>query len=87
MENRLSFQTTMKSRGLLPVVASEIILVNSSRLPGVSLNVADTVLGILVFVRLLGLLHRLFQARASSGRSTSCRRMPAIGLSPGSGRM
>ena len=29
----------------------------------------------------------LFQASASSGRSTSCRRMPASGLSPGSGRV
>ena len=39
-----------------------------------------------VFVRLLELLHRLFQASASAGRSISCRRMPARGLSPGSGR-
>ena len=41
----------------------------------------------LVFVRLLGLLHRLFQANASAGRSISCWRMPARGLSPGSGKV
>ena len=43
MEKRLSFQTTIKSRMLSSPVASEIILVNSSRLPAVSLNVAETV--------------------------------------------
>ena len=35
-----------------------------------------------VFVRLLGLLQRLFQASVFCGRSISCRRMPASGLSP-----
>ena len=40
-----------------------------------------------IFVRLLGLLHRLFQASVSFSRSTSCRRMPARGLSPGSGKV
>ena len=39
----MSFQTTMKSRVLSSRVASEIILVNSSRLPAASLNVAETV--------------------------------------------
>ena len=43
MEKRLSFQKAMKSRMLLSRVASEIILVSSSLLPGVSLNVAETV--------------------------------------------
>ena len=43
MEKRLSFQTTMKSSGLSSRVASDIILVNSSLLPAVSLNVAETV--------------------------------------------
>ena len=43
MEKRLSFQTTMKSRVLSSRMASEIILMNSSRLPAVSLNVAETV--------------------------------------------
>ena len=43
MEKRLSFQTTMKSRVLSSPVATEIILVNSSRLSAVSLNVAKTV--------------------------------------------
>ena len=41
--------------------------------------------GSAVFGRLLGLLHRLFQASTSSGRSTSCRRVPVSGLSSGSG--
>ena len=43
MEKRLSFQTTMKSRVLSSRVASEIILVNSFRVPVVSMNVAETV--------------------------------------------
>ena len=43
LENRWSFQTTMKARGLSSRVASEIILVNSSLLPGVSWNVAEMV--------------------------------------------
>ena len=43
LENRWSFQTTMKSRGLSSRVVWEIILAKSSRLPGVSLNVAETV--------------------------------------------
>ena len=43
MEKRLSFQTTMKSRVLSSRVASEIILVNSFRVPAVSMNVAETV--------------------------------------------
>ena len=43
MENRLSFQTTMKSRVLSSRVASEIILVNSFRVPAVSMNLAETV--------------------------------------------
>ena len=42
-EKRLSFQTTMKSRALSSRVASDIILVNSSLVPAVSLNVAQTV--------------------------------------------
>ena len=39
----MSFQTTMKSRALSSRVASDIILVNSSLVPAVSLNVAQTV--------------------------------------------
>ena len=56
MENRRSFQTTMKSRGLPSRVAWEIILVNSSRLPGVSLNVAETVRPLVVAVVATGCL-------------------------------
>ena len=43
MEKRSSFQTTMKSRVLSSRVASEIILVNSFRVPAVSMNLAETV--------------------------------------------
>ena len=43
MENRWSFQTTMKSRVLSSWMASEIILVNSSRVSAASMNVAETV--------------------------------------------
>ena len=43
MEKRLSFQTTMKSRVLSSRVATEIILVNSFRVPAASMNVAKTV--------------------------------------------
>ena len=40
---RLSFQKTMKSRVLSSRVASKIILVNSFRVPAVSMNLAETV--------------------------------------------
>ena len=43
MEKRLSFQKTMKSRLLSSRVASKIILVNSFRVPAVSMNLAETV--------------------------------------------